>query len=562
MSISVPAVLPVQAVVPSLSSTSKHILMRTMTEVPASSQTSFSFTGNNQIEFIINSPSSMWDCLNSFIRFQVTCSLTNNGVESRNKYISEGGAHALFQEIRLETVSGVLLQRIDRYNRLYAMMSNLQHSRDFVEHSLIRAGDSLGYQSSLPLDANPIPYRLTGTRFNISAATQLDGTDTLFTSEVQVGDLIYLNDNVAANRQVVRVTAVVSDIQLTINQSTVFDYTAANLGTATRTRAASYDSQRKRMANTAQYEVCMQPMLPLLLQGNWLPLQLMRGGIRIILTLADPVQCLATTDTATGTGFAANYTIINPFYVCSFVQVDEFLSRQYLDMFRSTGISYQYAGYNYFLNQQAAGGGTFVYQLQPNSRSARTLYTLIQDQRANITSSATVSAGLSSFNCDSISQGLKMGLTQYQIRSGSEVFPYSKPLVTTQADNNEILIVNDEAMARLGSIIFSRRPKPSDLQNFRNEADQFDQGQLGGRAEPRRLGIAVSLTRDTGSGLSGLDLSLAPLICEFNFAGPYNLNTDMSVTGGVQVSSPRFIHNWVEADQVLTLSEAGIIVRS
>lgn len=534
-----------------------------MVEVPSSSQVSFSYTTNNTIEFVINSPSDMWDAMNSFIRMKLTCALNNNGSDSVNKYISEGGVHSIFSEVRIETVSGVLLQRIDRYNRLYALMSNLNHSQQFVDTMLSRAGDSVGYRAYVPQDENFGSYRaLTGTVASaaLSGAGVLTMTGNVFSQEVRVGDFIRMEESKTPSNPILEVSAVTDNTSITVRNWT----TALVAGEITRLevlpRRTEVDAIRKRVANTASYTVCMQPLLPLLLQPNWLPLSLIRGGLRIVLTLDNPAYCLASTDPPVSTGFSgASITVSNPYYVCSMVQVDDYVNKQYLDMFRGAGLNYQFSSFAYNLSINNGSSGVYNFQLQPNCRSARTIYTLIQDVRSQTVTSGSANQGQSTYSCDSIAQGLKAGLIKYQFTSGSERFPYAKPVDCTAADDSEIMIVNDEAIGHLGGILWGKRPNPCDLQAVANTLNREDIGASAGKAETRRLALAVSLTRDEGSGLSGLDLSLQPLQAELEFSGTYQVT---NMDGSSATTSNRYLSTWIEYDSVVSFSESAIIVRS
>jgi len=138
----VKASVPVQAQVPSVSSTSKHIIRNRSVEVLPQAQTTYAYSGSDRIEFQIASSSDFLDAMNSYLRFELTCALAEADADDTTKYLAEGGAHSLFREIRLETAQGTIIERIEDYNKLYALMSQLTHSREHVDLVEQVSGDS------------------------------------------------------------------------------------------------------------------------------------------------------------------------------------------------------------------------------------------------------------------------------------------------------------------------------------------------------------------------------------------------------------------------------------
>jgi hypothetical protein len=100
--------------------------------------------------------------------------LITTATNAASRYLEVGGAHSLFREIALMTQNGTLIQRYERYNRWYAMMSMATHSPQHVELVEAAAGDSVSgianvyspYRASLTTTANV--QQLTYTRANVS----------------------------------------------------------------------------------------------------------------------------------------------------------------------------------------------------------------------------------------------------------------------------------------------------------------------------------------------------------------------------------------------------------
>lgn len=138
-----PAV-PSQYVSEPLSSTSAHVLRRRYeTILPKQSATSYSYNGNNRLEFLIDSNTDFWDFSNSFIKFDLTTTLSIDGSSDATRNLATGGAHAFFRRVYVESSNGVNIQTIERYNKLYAI-HRCALPADYVENTLWGAGDSVG----------------------------------------------------------------------------------------------------------------------------------------------------------------------------------------------------------------------------------------------------------------------------------------------------------------------------------------------------------------------------------------------------------------------------------
>jgi hypothetical protein len=137
-SVEVKTIRPIQSMVPMPVSTSKHILKRRSTEILPNEQNEFTYTGNDRIIFNLSSSTELLNTLESYIKLKVT----TTGNDAR--HFDEGGVHSLFKTIELRTQNGTLIQRYERYNRWYAIKSNLYHSADYIQYHGAAEGDSLG----------------------------------------------------------------------------------------------------------------------------------------------------------------------------------------------------------------------------------------------------------------------------------------------------------------------------------------------------------------------------------------------------------------------------------
>ena len=499
-SITVNQQIPIQTIVPDVSSTSKHIVRRRNLEILPNSQVSYSYSTNNQIEFTISSGSDFIDFQNSYLRFDTTCSLNLEGANDPTRYLSEGGIHSVFREIRLESASGTVLERIDRYSKLYALLSQMTQSREMVDRNEFQSADSACATSYVPECA------LKDAFFDSDAGT--------------VGAIGGVAD---ADFRVVYTGAIGANA-------------SGDPG------SAMIDPTRKKVANTSGMTVLMKPILSLFQTGNFVPLMLVRGGLRLVMVLNDPAQCLASTGVFSSTGFTgADVVLSNARFVACMITPSEELTSMYVSKFNNEGITYSTLGYKHFLDILTAGTGTESKQLFSNVRSARFILQRIQvASLENATNSST--DALNSYEFDSQAIGLKANLLEYQYSSGSKQFP----IFRVQVDD----VGQFEAFARLQQAL---GVYANDMTTPRFLPHEWrEENSIMGLTDSTRFAIGENLARDT-SILTGTDLQTVPLL--------YDLNFDASLTIG-GLSSQRYLQTFIAYDQLVSISSSGIIVRS
>lgn len=568
MPITVKPIVPAGAIVPSTKSSSMHIQRRRLVEIQPQAQVSYSYAGNAQLIFDVNSPSDFWEMTESYLRMNLTCALTNAGADAAKKYLAEGGAHCLFRTIEITTQSGTLIQRIERVNKLYSVMSSASHSKEYVDFALARTGDSWDIES-VPSPAESQEWQdmtITTLTFDATggASEQLvTGVGTAFLSDFQVGDFVYMADPAGADNAIIgRVGSITSDTVMNLSESSGdgnvdLAATATILKRLRPGRAA--DAVRKLAANTSGFEVCIQPFAPFLMMDNWFPLFLVRGGLRITLTMDRPEFCLAVPEEPAGVGFdGASVTVSNPVWVCSMVTPDESLQQQYLDMYKGDGIVYNFLGYRHYLDIQVGGGAqTYVSQINSNVRSAKHILTRIQNLRAETVTAGTVNSGKSTYTCDSIAQGLKAHLSQYQYKAGSERFPQARPIQMSDISNSEPFGELNRVMNDMGSVVHGKRMHPLQWQERQTYINEFEATQA---ADSQRLILSAELARDS-KPWAGLDLSLNSLQGEFTFDAQYQI-TDKDGSSNA-VNADRYLHHFLGYDQSLLLSDdEGVVVFS
>ena len=437
-------------------------------------------------------------------------------------------------------------------------MSTASQSKDFVDYNMARAGDSYDIES-VPSPSESTEWQdMTITTLTFTAVTQLvTGVGTAFLSEYQVGDFVYMGDPAGADNAIIgRVASIASNTSMTLSESAGSgnDDLAATAAVLKRMRPGrAVDSVRKLAANTANYNVAIQPWAPFLQMDNWFPLFLVRGGLRITLTLERPEYVIAAPIEPAGVGFAAaNVTVTNPVWVCSMVTPDESLSQQYLDMYKSSGIAYNFLGYRHYLDIQSSGGtGNHVSQLNANVRSAKHVLCRIQNLRAETVTGATVDSGLSTYCNDSIAQGLKAHLQEYQFQAGSERFPQARPIDCTSIDNSEAYGELERVFQHMGSVVHGKRMHPVQWQERSHYVNEYEATQA---ADSQRLIISAELGRDS-TPWSGLDLSLNNLQAELTFDAQYQVSDKDGSSN--QANAARYLHYFLGYDSSLVLSSSG-----
>jgi hypothetical protein len=471
-------VVPPEFINKPLSSSSKHILRNRFEEItPLTSATEYSYNGNSRLEFLINSSADFVDFQNSYLRFDLTTTMEFDvdAAASPNpdatRALATGGAHSIFREIRIESSNGVILNRIDRYNKFYAMYST-GFDQDYVENVGAYYGDSIGSAD----------------------VTHLTGSD-------------------------------------------------------------NTPSAREYYANTNAIVVCMQPLMPLLLTGAALPVALIRGGLKIIFELERPeyiLQSNADTPSVSNTYSDITVKLDNPRYIVNFIQPSQEVMSEYLNMYNKDGLHYNYSRFHYS-NQQVAAGSAALnsFQFQPSVRSAKNVFTFQQGpaQETIVPSDNVVENDdlTSTFNQDSIGTFLKANLSSYQCYSGALRFPLQRPIDTTDPSNSELFQHFRHAQGLLGTSI----------QNCRANVEQWmERDSLYGNTDSTKLVIANKLGRGDDS-YSGLDISVVPLTVDLEYDAVFTTQD----AGGGDTNKIRYIHNYIEADETLSISSNGMQTR-
>lgn len=553
-SVGVSTLVPHQAVIEMPKSTSKHVIRRRQVEILPLENTSFAYSSNDSIKFNISSSTELLDGMNSYIKMTLTCT----GPDTR--VLDVGGAHALFREIELRTQNGTLIQRYDRYNRWYAMMSSATHSPQHVEVVEAAAGDSVDYKDNVlgVYESTKIQGGLTYTSLAnvaVSAANvlTLDAGGNA-TQEVEVGDILVVG--VAANTWTAQVASITDN-----NTIVLVAFAAANNRNLPAAGIAAgsvlsinivkknggynnYQSQRAKVAQTASVPLVFKPAVSFLQMKQWIPLAFIKQGLQLELKLDRPEYVMnmgvRIEDAAAAT--ALDYSISSPRYVADMITADESIMAQYLQQFNGSGIHMSILGYRFARKTvDNATTGTEVVNHMFGVRSARHVFTVIQASNISetVNSSTKTNFSLSTF--------IRANVSSYQYKSGSEEYPMrAVPCDTFNTEAfSQLMLSTNQHGGTLWNVRFSPREWRSENSLLVGSAEVSNTA----TNNSTKFIMATRLDRNDDN-FTGLDLSLNPLDLEINISSANDTNL-----GNLN------LYTWVGHDILVSLSSDGLVIR-
>jgi len=581
-------VYPVGAIGPTQvpSSSSKHILSRVLQEFNATTNVSYSFASNSRIEIIISSPSSFLDYTNSYLRFKLNTSILRvaAGEQDATRALCSGGGHALIRNIEVSSSSGTTLCRIENYNKLYGSLSYLKSPRGQFDEAHMSEGDSLEYaieeMSATPLISIVNVAAVAGTWAVVGAGGTLTITaqplEGPLLSLVKPGDLMRFNT--AAGTGFGRVTSLTSTVITFLAASDAFVQGASPLATAALVVGSSidifpkktYKPTRNQAATTVDYDICLQPFLPMLQTGSYMPINLMRGGIKITIDLEDPIQALMISSGLIATLQAPSYTITSPVFVADLVQPDRELAMAYSDLWKTRGLTVIFTDWKRFQEAATSSVAPYTQTINPSFRSARMYLGFVQNDRTGTNTALTADPWKNSLYAD-LTEGRKSGLSQFQITSGALQFPSGRLMDTVRGSNAEVLTQAARALSKMDLIVGGYRARSDQLQSLEVVDYQYSAKGIGAsavlgnadEADSNRFYLCMDLSRDD-SPFCGLDTNLNQLQVFFNFSKIERLG-DLSAPGttpgNIVASANRYINSYVAGDAMLLIQEqAGLVV--
>lgn len=508
------------------------------------SQTTYSFEGNDRLTFTLNSTNEMIDGQNSWIEFDLTVVGTGDNLtptQRTQKIIDAGGAHALFRRLQISLSNGTQIEDLTGYNKLYSIIRHNTVSENhvrYVEGPL--SGDSVASDAFEVSQYDTPGWRdittdLAATTFVINTQTfaAMGATANVF-SELAVGDVIRVAGKSGGNE--VSFTGVIS--ALVTNQSFTLSggggsaFTAADANNRITSlqvaRRSGPLSARYRAGSTDGIKLKMKPFSNFLQNSKFVPLMFLKN---LQLTFELERGALAFKFLAApGNNASITYTISNPRYVCSLITPAEPYLQSMLDAYNTMeGIYYPYISFQHNLKFLAAGASGSV-TIPSNCRSAKAW---IAAQYLAL--SEAVAAG--SYVNDTVSLTVKNLMTTFQLKIGSENYPYARGVDCDDIFNGETLAHLQKALDSFGNILHDNSMIPSDYW-----AVNTVNGVLN---ESRRFVMGLPLARDMSSSATGVDAILNDLQLEYTRSGP-----------GVDC----YLRSWIIYDGALQISRMSTIV--
>ena len=557
------SVKPARTILPKFISTSSgHVQKQQLVEFRPENTSTFSYSTNNEMIINIDSPSDLFLPDDSYLRAEITATAQYGGVDAGERYLSEGGVQSVARDIILETQNGVEIARMPRYNKFYATMSQVYHSREHINSCLGREGDSAECVYDEMGGEFNYYQRLSGT-VTVGAAGAVTGDGTLALNELNVGDLFFVTTNAGGGKSYhATVTAITDDEDFTLS-------TAVEAAEGSLIYKLSLPSTpNKAIRNVALttnnngkgYIFTLQLALNEFKSIKAFPLFLLKGGLRVRIILERPAYVMALPVDVSDEKLSisnVDYTIKNPVFMASMMTPSPVLMKHYYDMYNAGGIHFHSLGVLHTLETLEGSAQTRVITMNPNKRSAKFIFGKIQNLRAETeTALSGVNPGKSTFTCDSVAQGLRAGLRNYIFEVGTLRFPLNKPVdLENDISHSEAMVELQRVKDDLGSYISGKRFRPIDFQNRVNRLRPYESTQL---ADAQRLVISANLCRDR-TPMAGIDISLNNL----RFIGDFDQYEISDLDGEEAAQSTRYVHLWLLYDKLITLQkDSGLVVRA
>lgn len=500
------------------------------------SQTTYSFESNDRLTFTLNSTNEMIDGQNSWIEFDLTVAgagadLVNTQLTQR--VLDAGGAHALFKRLQVTLSNGTQIEDIVAYNKLYSIIRHNTISENhvrYVEGPL--SGDSITetkYESHPDQRAVEEAVLYTQGNATYTAATGVFavlGANAEVLTQLQVGDMI--RATTAASNFTGVVTQLISNtsFRAPIGSADI----AANAITSLFVYKRGFQSARFRAGSTAGIKLKMKPFSNFFTNSKFVPLMFLKNlqftfelerGALAFKFLAPP-----------GANASITYTITNPKFICSMVTPSEPYLQSALDAYNTPeGLYYPFISYQH--NLKSGGGNNTAESLTipANCRSAKALISA-----QYLAFSEGVAA--ESYVNDTISLTPKNLVSQFQVKIGSENYPYARPVVCGDIFNGEALSHLQKALDLHGNISHHNSMVPSDYWAV-NTVNAVPN-------ESKRFVMGVPFARDIGSEATGVDL--------------INNDVQLEITRSAAGSVACTFRSWIIYDSALQISRMGTIV--
>lgn len=534
-------------------STSDFIAARREKIFIPDAQTDFSFETNDRLTFTLNSTNEMIDGQNSWIEFDLTVvgagdDLTAN--QRTQRIIDAGGAHALFRRLQVTLSNGTQIEDIIGYNKLYSIIRHNTISENHVRYvEAPLSGDGMvdsKYEATARQDFT-VDEVVLG---NIAAATYTAATGVVAAlgatgevlTQLKVGDTVtfVLDGAVVARRVSGTVVELISNqsfrisglgfYQRTVAPADVVNLQAGQITGMTVARSGLL-SARYRAGSTNAIKLKMKPFSNFFTNSKFVPLMFLKN-LQITLELErGPLvfKFLA----APGANASITYTIKNPRLICSLITPSEPYLQSVLDAYNTPeGLYYPFLSFQ-GSSRSITNADVQTITIPANCRSAKAF---IAAQFFGLSEGIEAA----SYVNDCISTTPKNRVSSFQVRVGSESFPFGRPVDTDDIFNGEALSHLQKALDLHGNISHHNSMIPSDYWAV-NSVN-------GANNESKRFVMGVPLSRDISSSATGVDM----------INNDIQLDLTRNVTNDAAVNC--YLRSWIIYDSALQISRMGTTV--
>ena len=386
---------------------------------PTNGDTFGNANGATTIRIDVNAD-SMLDCSHSYLNATIT-----NGGGVTSSLFTEQCCPSWIQRLRIES-GGVVIEDINEYARLYAMMSLLQCPTDYIMNNMTTQG----------LYQKPIASSLNtgGGGGVVNITSSMLAQHTANTASAELG------------------------VELTYPQSAQLQLSGVdNLGAIVANNAANQPTagglvnHRLAGANAIVGAGTRTMSFPLLSgflnMDKYLPLIMMNAGFTIEIHLHDALRVGVTqTETAAAQGAIADsvWTISNVDYVAHLIDLDRSFYERLRAVMESTGGVLQLAGqtYRHFTAQTPVGQGPHTISIPARVKSVKSIFATFID---------STQVGINSCYDSSVFQNANISSFRFEI--GSVRYPQRDVRVSSggvAGADKEYLVELQKSMGKLG----------------------------------------------------------------------------------------------------------------
>tara|TARA_R100000278_G_scaffold5642_2_gene8518 strand:- start:3003 stop:4625 length:1623 start_codon:yes stop_codon:yes gene_type:complete len=335
--------------------------------LPVNGQTFSNSGGSNIVRIDVNAD-SMLDATHSYLE----CNVNNTNATANNFLALNGFGPSWIQRLRIES-GGVVLEDINEYSRLYAMLLLNQCPKEYIKNNMALMGlysvsKSAGLNptasGATPPTAGVVEYATTGGMVGFVENAGSDPANNVMNGNVPSIDELHYS---------MSATGILSGIHTT---------SASGVGVAKAPTAdglANVQSTNRIQAGRSINQ-CIPLVSGWLNMDKYIPLVMMNAGFTIELTLCDNNRIgLTQTESASTTNnvfIDSSWSITGVRYVAHLIDLDRSFYDRLRMVMESSGGVLQLAGqsYRHFTGNMLAGESTSTITLPARVKSVKSIF--------------------------------------------------------------------------------------------------------------------------------------------------------------------------------------------